>query len=335
MNSEKQLKILNQSELKIKKIFNLLNEYGLPTKPNPVEYFQINVGKVCNQTCRHCHVDASPRRKESMSLETFTLVLEALKKSSAHTVDITGGAPEMNPHFKWFIESISKLKKKIIVRCNLTIIEANPSYHYLPDFFCKHNINIISSLPFYEKNKTDKQRGDGVFEKSISALKKLNAVGFGQQSSSLILDLVYNPSGAFLPATQSEIEKEFKLKLKKEHGVVFNRLYTITNMPISRFLEFLLESGNFENYMDKLYRSFNPAVAQKLMCLNTISVSWDGFLYDCDFNQMLDLNIKYQKKPLHISNYDESVLKNRNIIYDQHCYGCTSGNGSSCGGSII
>jgi radical SAM/Cys-rich protein len=303
-------------------------------KPDKLEIFQLNLGKMCNQVCKHCHVDAGPDRKEMISKEYLLKVLDLLKDSSAHTVDLTGGAPEMHPHFKFFVTELSKLNKKIIVRCNLTIILANSTYNDLPEFFKQHKVHVVSSLPFYETQKTDRQRGDGVFEKSIKALKMLNEVGYGKPEEGLILDLVYNPNGAFLPADQVALEKEFKQQLLKKYNIVFNNLFTITNMPISRYLNFLLDSGNFEDYMQKLVSAFNPAALRGVMCKNTISVSWDGQIYDCDFNQMLDMVVDV-KKSKDLLNFDESELSTRNIRVNQHCYGCTAGSGSSCGGATV
>lgn len=303
-----------------------------PLKPTRLEIFQVNLGKMCNQTCKHCHVDAGPDRKEIMPREVMDQVIQAIQHSRAHTVDITGGAPEMHPHFREFVETISGFGKKIIVRCNLTIIMANAKYNDLPEFYKKHGVNVVSSLPYYDKTKTDRQRGDGVFQDSIAALKKLNAIGYGKEGSLHKLDLVYNPSGAFLPAAQASLERDFKTELKKLFDIEFNSLFTITNMPISRFLEFLIKSENYEGYMEKLVQSFNPAAASGVMCKNTLSVGWDGYLYDCDFNQMLDLKIAKQNM-LHIRDYDETEIQNRNIVVNQHCFGCTAGAGSSCGGA--
>ncbi|WP_413291252.1 arsenosugar biosynthesis radical SAM (seleno)protein ArsS [Bdellovibrio sp. HCB337] len=303
-----------------------------PLRPARLEIFQVNLGKMCNQTCKHCHVDAGPDRKEIMPKDVMDQVLNAIKNSSAHTVDITGGAPEMHPHFREFVEALSGLGKKIIVRCNLTIIMANQKYADLPEFYKKHNVHIASSLPYYDKTKTDRQRGDGVFQDSITALKKLNAVGYGKEGSPYQLDLVYNPSGAFLPAAQASLERDFKIELKKLFDIEFNNLFTITNMPISRFLEFLIQSENYEGYMEKLVQAFNPQAVLGVMCKNTLSVSWDGHLYDCDFNQMLDLKVANSQRN-HIRDYNESALQDRSIVVNQHCYGCTAGSGSSCGGA--
>lgn len=306
-----------------------------PLTSTGIEIFQINIGKLCNQTCAHCHVDAGPDRKEEqMSQAHLEKCLEIIAASpDITTVDITGGAPEMNVNFCWFVEQLSLLGKKVINRCNLTIIVSNPKYHDLPDFFAKHKVNVVSSLPYYSKNRTDAQRGEGVFEDSIKALQMLNEVGYGQAGTGLELDLVYNPSGAFLPGSQISLEGQFKSQLKRRYNVDFNKLYCITNLPISRFLEYLLETGNYEEYMQQLVDAFNPATVEGLMCRNTISVSWDGYLYDCDFNQMLDLKVT-PANSRHLDDFDLETLNNRPIVLNQHCYGCTAGAGSSCGGAI-
>lgn len=313
-----------------------LESIGLyPLKPRQLEIFQINVGKMCNQVCKHCHVDAGPDRKEIMTRETMQQCLDVLKiNPSFKTVDLTGGAPEMNPEFRWFIEEIKKVNSSIniIVRCNLTIILSNKKYYDLPNFFKQHNIEVVSSLPFYTKDRTDRQRGDGVFEDSIKALQMLNAVGYGVAERGLTLNLVYNPAGAFLPPSQASLEKDFKDSLQKDFGIVFNNLFAITNLPISRYLDYLLQSGNYEKYMEKLVTAFNPAAAANVMCRNTISVGWDGFIYDCDFNQMLELKVDCSSK--HIAQFNLQQLANRSIVVNQHCYGCTAGAGSSCGGAV-
>ncbi|MEZ4874237.1 MAG: arsenosugar biosynthesis radical SAM protein ArsS [Flavobacteriaceae bacterium] len=304
-----------------------------PLKPKKLEILQINVGYMCNQVCEHCHVDAGPDRKEIMTQETMQQCLEVIKTTGAHTLDLTGGAPEMNPHFRWFVEEASKAGiKDFIVRSNLTIIVANKKYHDLPQFFKKHNIHVVSSMPHWTKGKTDKQRGNGVFDASIQALKMLNEVGYGMPQSNLKLDLVYNPSGAFLPSDQSGLERDFKKSLLEEFGIQFHQLFAITNLPISRFLEYLIASDNYEEYMYALVDAFNPAAVAHVMCTNTLSVSWDGWLYDCDFNQMLELKVASKVK--HISQYNEQVLSQRDIIISQHCYGCTAGAGSSCQGTV-
>ncbi|MEP7253973.1 MAG: arsenosugar biosynthesis radical SAM (seleno)protein ArsS [Ginsengibacter sp.] len=303
-----------------------------PLTPTNIEIFQVNVGKMCNQVCKHCHVDAGPDRKEIMTMETMELCLEVLRKNpSLKIVDLTGGAPELNPNFRWFVEQIKELDRHIIVRCNLTIILSNKRFHDLPEFFKKHSVEVVSSLPFYTKGRTDRQRGDGVFEDSILALQMLNKAGYGKDTA-LTLNLVYNPAGAFLPPVQDDLENEFKEALNKDFGIVFNNLFAITNLPISRFLDYLLTSGNYETYMEKLIAAYNPVAAQSVMCRNTLSIGWDGYLYDCDFNQMLDLKVSCQSK--HLSDFNFSDLSKREIVINQHCYGCTAGAGSSCGGVV-
>ncbi len=311
-----------------------LEESGLlPLKPTGIQIFQVNVGKMCNQVCKHCHVDAGPDRKEIMTQETMEQCLTALRNNpSLQTVDLTGGAPEMNPHFRWFVSEIKKLGRHVIVRCNLTIILANKKYNDLPRFYKDNGVEVVSSLPFYTQDRTDRQRGNGVFEDSIKALKMLNEVGYGVEGSGLLLNLVYNPAGAFMPAPQASLENEYKKALADKYGISFNSLFAITNLPISRFLDYLLQSGNYEKYMEKLVAAYNPVAAANVMCRNTISISWDGYLYDCDFNQMLDLKVEGTSK--HISHFNTDVLNRRSIVINQHCYGCTAGSGSSCGGAV-
>ncbi len=299
--------------------------------PLETKILQLNLGYMCNQTCKHCHVDAGPDRKEIMTREVMNDVLSVLREHSFQTLDLTGGAPEMNPDFRWFVEQASQLVPHIIVRCNLTIINANPKYYDLPEFFKQHNINVVSSLPFYQKKRTDRQRGNGVFDRSIDALQRLNGVGYGTNDSNLQLDLVYNPMGAFLPGDQATLEQDFKKELQETFDISFNNLLVITNLPISRFLEFLLASGNYDTYMTKLVQAFNPAAAAGVMCRDTLSVGWDGALYDCDFNQMLELPVATTSSR-NIRDFDAEALLNRRIVTANHCYGCTAGAGSSCGG---
>jgi radical SAM/Cys-rich protein len=313
-----------------------LRETGLlPLRPTGIRTLQLNVGKMCNQTCKHCHVDAGPDRTEIMTRATMEQCLEALRQApDMDVVDLTGGAPEMNPDFRWLVEQVSALGRQLIVRCNLTIIVANKKYHDLPEFFARHGVRVVSSLPHFSAARTDAQRGEGVFERSIRALKMLNAVGYGREGSGLTLDLVYNPAGAFLPGSQAGLERDFKQRLRREHGVEFNALLTITNLPVSRFLDYLLESGNYAGYMDKLVQGYNPAAAANVMCRSTLSVSWDGGLYDCDFNQMLELPVD-ARAPQHIQDFNLARLNARSIVLNQHCYGCTAGAGSSCGGATV
>ncbi len=335
--SNKQLEILSNSIFKNGDLPTFKNKIAetnqFPLKAKKLEILQINVGYMCNQVCAHCHVDAGPDRKEIMTRETMQQCLEVIKTTGAHTLDLTGGAPEMNPNFRWFVEEASKAGiKDFIVRSNLTIIRANKKYYDLPEFFKKHHVHVVSSMPHWTKGKTDKQRGDGVFNASIEALKMLNDIGYGMPDSPLRLDLVYNPSGAFLPANQAAMEKDFKKALKEDFNIHFHNLFAITNLPISRFLDYLIASENYEDYMYALVEAFNPAAVENVMCTNTLSVSWDGYLYDCDFNQMLELPVNSKAK--HISEYNEEALEGRNIAISQHCYGCTAGAGSSCQGSV-
>lgn len=297
-----------------------------------VEVLQINVGKLCNQACRHCHVDAGPDRRESMTRETIQACLKAVERGRISVVDITGGAPEMNPHFRWLVEEARKLGARVIDRCNLTILLAK-GFEDLPEFLATHHVEVVASLPCYTAENTDRQRGDGVFDRSIEALRRLNGLGYGIDASGLILNLVYNPVGPSLPPDQSTLEADFRRKLRDGFGVEFNRLFTITNMPISRFLEDLMAEGRVEEYLGKLVAAFNPAAVAGLMCRTTLSVGWDGRLFDCDFNQMLDLGIRGGGHG-HIRDFDPELGAGRSIVTGRHCFGCTAGAGSSCQGSI-
>lgn len=338
VEAENQLAILNGdifSSGELIKFSDKLKETGaLPFFPKKLEIFQINIGYMCNQVCEHCHVDAGPDRKEIMTKEVMQDCLNAITLANVHTVDITGGAPEMNPNFRWFIEELTKINiKDIIVRSNLTIIVSNPKYYDLPEFFRKHNIHVVSSLPCYTQENVDKQRGEGVFSDSIRALKMLNSVGYGSDHSGLLLDLVYNPGGPSISGNQQALENDYKKQLKENFGINFNNLFTITNLPISRFLDFLLVSNRFEEYMGKLITSFNPYTLDNVMCKNTISVDWEGWIYDCDFNQILHL--KNASSVKNVKDFNEQELQKREIIVSQHCYGCTAGEGSSCQGAIV
>ncbi len=328
-----QLRILNQPLRAQKPFEQALAESGLfPLQATGITVFQINVGKLCNQTCRHCHVDAGPDRREMMSRETAELCIRALERTDIPTVDITGGAPELNPNFRWLVERARVLGRHVMDRSNLTVLQV-PSQADLAEFLARNHVEVVASLPYYQEAETDAQRGAGVFAKSIEALRMLNALGYGDPASGLKLNLVYNPAGAFLPPFQASIEADFKRELYRRHGVLFNSLYTITNMPISRFLEYLLRSGNYDRYMEKLVAAYNPAAASGVMCRYTLSVGWDGTLYDCDFNQMLDLPVSYGA-PRHIRDFQKDWLERRRIATGQHCYGCTAGAGSSCAGAV-
>jgi radical SAM/Cys-rich protein len=319
-----------------------LERAGLaPLRASGVEVLQLNLGKVCNQTCAHCHVDAGPDRTESMSRETAELAMRVLAATQIPAVDITGGAPELHPNFEWIVREARRLERRVMHRCNLTVIAA-PAFAHLPSFFAEQRVEVICSLPHYRALNTDRQRGEGVFERSIAALKALNALGYGVEGSGLKLVLVTNPVGAFLPAGQVSAQAEWKRELARLHGVVFNELYAITNMPISRYLEWLDSGALLERYLQLLVDSFNPAAARGVMCRTTLSVGWDGRLYDCDFNQMLELELgegsprergDERALPRHLREFDLAALESRRIRTGRHCFGCTAGAGSSCGGA--
>ncbi len=330
---EQQLQILGNGKCGVKPFDEVLYEAGMdPLAATGVGVLQINVGKLCNQTCKHCHVDAGPdRTAENMSRETFELCLSAVRRIGRPIIDLTGGAPELNPHFRWFVEQVRELGCHVIDRCNLTVLLLAPQ-RGLAEFLAKHGVEVIASLPYFLAQRTDAQRGDGTFEKSLAALRKLNGLGYGQPGSGLALNLVYNPTGAFLPPDQAALEADFRRELRTRYGVEFSSLYTLTNMPISRYLDFLIRSGNFRRYMRKLAGAFNPVAAEGVMCRTTLSVGWDGTLYDCDFNQMLEIGVS-KEVPRHIRDFREVELSTRRVVTGQHCYGCTAGAGSSCGGA--
>ena len=312
-----------------------LPDFPVELRPEAIDIFQINVGKLCNMTCRHCHVDAGPdRTAEMMSLETIDLCLAALDKTQAKTVDITGGAPELNPHFRYLVDACIARGKHVMDRCNLTVLLTGPCRD-LPEWFAARGVEIVCSLPHYRQRNTDLQRGAGTFEKSIEALRRLNAAGYGKGDPHRRLTLVHNPAGAFLAGDQKSMEREWKQGLAANHSVSFDGLIALNNMPISRFLEWLQTSGNLERYMELLVNAYNPATVQGLMCRNTLSVGWDGRIYDCDFNQMLELDARYlDGGAAHIRDFDPAKLSARAIVTARHCYGCTAGAGSSCGGAI-
>ena len=303
-----------------------------PLARSQVETLQINVGKLCNQVCRHCHVDAGPDRREIMTRETLTDCLQAIERSSIRTVDLTGGAPEMNPHFEWFVREATQRDCHVIDRCNLTILLAR-GFRHLPEFLAEQKVEVIASLPCYLEENCDAQRGDGVFQRSIEALRRLNELGYGNPDSGLTLSLVYNPVGPSLPPDQAKLESAYREQLRTRFGIEFNRLFTITNMPISRFLDDLLQSGRYEEYMQRLIEAFNPSALDHVMCRTTLSVDWQGYLYDCDFNQMLDLRVE-SRLPQHIRDFVAETYAEHPIVTGRHCYGCTAGAGSSCQGAL-
>ena len=308
---------------------------GVAFTTGRIEIFQINLGKLCNMTCRHCHVDAGPDRwREVMSRETVDACLAALDRTDAHTVDLTGGAPELNPNFRYLVDQCVARGKHVIDRCNLTVLLLQ-RYSDLPEFFANRQVEVVCSLPHFRRRNTDAQRGDGTFEKSIKALERLNAAGYGSADPSRVLTLMVNPVGALLTGDQCSMEREWKRGLGRNHGVSFDRLTALNNMPISRFLEWLEASDNLEGYMELLVNAFNPGTVQGLMCRNTLSVSWDGRVYDCDFNQMLGLESRcLDVQPMRIGDFDPARMIGRKIVTGRHCFGCTAGAGSSCGGAI-
>ena len=298
-----------------------------------IEILQVNLGKLCNMTCAHCHVDAGPDRREIMQRAEIDACIDVLQRfPEIGTLDLTGGAPEMNPHFREIVRAARLLDRHVIDRCNLTILLAN-GFEYLPEFLAENQVEVVASLPCYLQENTDAQRGEGAYSKSIEALRRLNELGYGMESSGLMLTLVYNPVGTSLPPDQGQLESDYRRELKSRFGISFNRLFTITNLPVSRYLEWLLRTGEYEKYMARLIEAFNPAAIKGLMCRNTISVGWDGQLYDCDFNQMLDLQVKADC-PSSIHDFVYESFSNREIIIGQHCFGCTAGAGSGCQGAI-
>lgn len=311
-----------------------LKETGqFPLASVGIQTFQINLGKLCNQACKHCHVDAGPYRKEVMSKETMELCLKVLRREKYPIVDMTGGAPEMNPHYRWFIRSCVGIGCHVKTRTNLTIL-LEQGYEGLPEFLAENKVEVVASLPYYLPENAERQRGKETFFKSIEALKKLNSLGYGMEGGELMLNLVYNPCGAFFPPAQKAIEADFRMELRKRYGVIFTNLFTITNMPVGRFLTFLKHSGNLGKYMKRLQDAYNPSAAANAMCRQTLSIGWDGSLYDCDFNQMLGLGCNHGA-PSHIKDFDGKSLDARRIVTGLHCYGCTAGAGSSCAGTVV
>jgi radical SAM/Cys-rich protein len=305
-----------------------------PLTSGGVEVLQVNLGKRCNQACHHCHVDAGPDRREVMPDSVVDACLGVLGRSGIPTLDITGGAPEMHPRFRDLVRKARALGRHVMDRCNLTITQL-PNYADVPRFLASHRVEVVASLPSYAATMTDRQRGDGVFEQSVAALREFNGLGYGVDGSGLVLNLVSNPVGAFLPAAQASLERDWKRELQRRHGIVFNRLFTITNMPISRYLEWLEHSGNLQTYLDKLVQAFNPATVPGVMCRTTLSVGWNGRLFDCDFNQMLDLPLAPGLPPSIADLTDDGLARitGRRVVTGPHCFGCTAGAGSSCGGA--
>ncbi|MGF1531986.1 MAG: arsenosugar biosynthesis radical SAM (seleno)protein ArsS [Puniceicoccaceae bacterium] len=314
----------------------ILDQESLVLRRKRPEVLQLNLGKLCNLTCMHCHVSAGPRRKEIIARETIERIINWYRRFPLSTVDLTGGAPEMAPDFQWLVQEIRKIspQARIIDRCNLVILN-EPGYHWLGDFLKEQRVDIVASMPCYSPDNVNAQRGNGVFDRSIEALRELNALGYGTGDPGLPLHLVYNPGGAFLPPEATALEADYKRELKAHFGIVFDSLYVMTNLPIARFASYLRKEGKYEKYLDLLIQSFNPSTIPELMCRNTLSVSWEGEVYDCDFNQMMNLPLTNQgrHKPL-LWDLDPNQLIGAQITTADHCFGCTAGAGSSCGGRL-
>ncbi len=299
-----------------------------------LETLQINLGYKCNQACLHCHVNASPKRKEQMDRNTMEVVLKFLATSTARTLDLTGGAPELNPHFRELVTSAYGLGIHIMDRCNLTILQ-EPEQEDTAEFLAQHRVEVVASLPCYLEENVNEQRGDGVFASSIEGIRKLNALGYGVDDSGLELNLVYNPIGPYLPPSQDSLETDYKRELGERYGIAFNRLYTITNMPIARFGSTLISKGEFDDYMNLLKGAYSDNNLESVMCKNLISADYRGYLYDCDFNQMLNIPISNTKPKTHLRDLIGKNIENNPIRIADHCYGCTAGQGSSCGGALL
>ena len=299
-----------------------------------LDTLQVNLGYKCNQNCLHCHVNAGPNRTEIMDMATIHHVLDFIDAQQIKRLDLTGGAPELNPHFKYLITEAKQRGLHIIDRCNLTVLE-EPGQEQLADFLAQHQVEIVASMPCYEENNVDAQRGKGVYSASIKALQKLNVLGYGKQDSKLPLNLMYNPTGAFLPPSQQDLQNNYQRELKQRFGIEFNQLLTLTNMPISRFGSTLVSKGQFDDYMQLLKTAYQTANLETVMCKSLISIDWQGYVYDCDFNQMLNLPLHTAKlgRP-HIKQLLQTDFEHLDIVIADHCYGCTAGQGSSCGGAL-
>jgi radical SAM/Cys-rich protein len=334
-SAEAQVEFLAHAERGTSFRERLLGTGLIPYRPLSLEVLQINIGRRCNQTCSHCHVDAGPDRKEEMSDAVVDACLRLLAETQIETLDVTGGAPELHPRFRDIVTRGRALGRRVVHRCNLTAILL-PAYSDIPELLAEHGVEVVASLPNYLPKQTDRQRGEGVFDASLQGLRRLNELGYGRDGSGLILNLVTNPVGAFLPPPQSSLERDWKRQLEDRYQIVFNELFTIANMPISRFLEFLVDSGNFDDYLQKLQSAFNPSAAAAAMCRSMISVDYDGNLYDCDFNQMLGMGVRLPQANILEQEAVSLVelLLEREIVVSRHCFGCAAGAGSSCGGSV-
>lgn len=312
----------------------MLEQTDFPAiKRGQLETLQVNLGYLCNQSCLHCHVNAGPTRKENMQQETIEDVIRFLRDNNIKKLDLTGGAPELNPHFRYLVSEAHAMDVHVIDRCNLTVLHET-GQEDTADFLAQHKVEVVASLPCYLEENVDGQRGDGVFQTSVAAIKLLNLSGYGIEGSGLELNLMYNPVGAHLPPVQCQLEQDYKRELKNSYGIVFNQLYTLTNMPIKRFGSTLISKGEFDGYMNILKEAYQEPNLQTVMCRSLISVDWQGIVYDCDFNQMLDLPLIEKGKKMHLKDLTNENIGNRAIIIADHCYGCTAGQGSSCGGAL-
>ena len=314
--------------------FPLLENTDFPSiRRRPLKTLQVNLGYRCNQQCLHCHVDAGPNRKEMMSHENIDELIKLLSTGQIETLDLTGGAPELHPEFMHLVEHARALDVQVIDRCNLTVIN-EPGQEKLAEFLAAHRVEVVASLPCYTADNVDGQRGKGVFDSSIEGIRKLNKLGYAQSDSDLVLNLVYNPTGPFLPPSQTELETDYKKQLGEQFSIQFNQLFTITNMPIKRFGSTLISKGEFDAYMSLLKSSYSVNNLQTVMCKDLVSIDWQGYLYDCDFNQMLELPLLMQGQKKHMRDLNIEQLENNDIVIADHCYGCTAGQGSSCGGAL-
>jgi radical SAM/Cys-rich protein len=304
-----------------------------PLKATGIDILQMNITRRCNMACKHCHVKAGPKRTEMMSQEILSQCVKATEHPSITTIDITGGAPEMHPDIEWLIREMAALGKRLLVRSNLVIL-LDPQYHHLMEIFAANRVELVGSLPDYRAQRSDRQRGNGVYNRIMEAMQELNRTGYGVAGSGLILDLVHNPAGAYMPGSQSALESEYRRVLYQEHDVVFNSLFCLVNCPVGRYLEYLKSSGNLEDYMRTLRNAFNPQAANLVMCRKTVSVGWDGRLFDCDFNQIENLTVN-SGSPAHIRDFKVDLLAGRQIEVRDHCFACTAGAGSSCGGALM
>lgn len=303
-------------------------------KRDQLETLQVNLGYLCNQSCLHCHVNAGPKRKEIMHRETIDDIIRFLAKSKIKKLDLTGGAPELNPHFRYLVSEAVKLGVHVIDRCNLTVLHET-GQEDTADFLVQHHVEVVASLPCYLEENVDGQRGEGVFHSSVEAIRVLNQTGYGIAGSGLDLNLMYNPTGAHLPPAQCQLEQDYKHELKQRYGIVFNNLYTLTNMPIKRFGSTLISKGEFDDYMSLLKGAYKQDNLKTVMCRSLVSVDWQGYLYDCDFNQMLELPLTEKGRKMHLNDITDDNMYKRDIIIADHCYGCTAGQGSSCGGALL